>query len=117
LNSRSFARQATISAHTLRPPAVASGLRGEPVPYLSAITCTPLDPVDMEARQRMGLEGSARLLQVFVDGGIEPDIRANDRLVVAGIEYPVRAVEPWRWPPTSDKHFVRVVVEDKRPVG
>jgi len=109
MGSAGFSRFATVTASTKRPPAVSSGKRGSPAEEISSLSCLPLDPVDAEVRERLGLDTPHELLQTFVQGG--QDIREGDLLVVGSAEYPIRAVEDWRWPPdTAD--YVRLVLED-----
>lgn len=64
-----MSRLTTETASTKRAPAIASGKRGTPSTNLTGLSCTPLDPVDAEIRQRFGLETPHELLQTFVDGG------------------------------------------------
>ena len=107
--SRAFGRFATVSASTKRPPAKASGKRGAPTENLASLTCTPLDPVDSEIRQRFGFTGPMELLQTFVQGGL--DILEGDILVVSSTEYPIRALGEWTWPPDSND-CLHLIVED-----
>ena len=91
--SQALRRLATLTASTKRTPALSSGKRGAPVAYLSGLLCTPLDPVDPETRQRLQLDTPHELKQTFVRGMV--DIVEGDLLVVAAVEYPVRAVAEW----------------------
>jgi hypothetical protein len=61
MNSRGFARRATLSPTTKRTK------KGEPTAHLtSGLSCTPLDPVDPETRRRLALETPVELLQTFL---------------------------------------------------
>lgn len=100
---------ATVAASTKRPPAKSSGKRGDPPTNLSALSCTPLDPVDAELRARIGLRGAMELLQTFVEGGL--DIQEGDILVVGSTEYPIRSVGEWNWP-ADGTDYLHLVVED-----
>jgi len=60
MNSRGFARRATISATTKRTK------KGEPTAHLSGLLCTPLDPVDPETRRRLALETPHELVQTLL---------------------------------------------------
>jgi len=111
MTSLAFARMATVSASTKRPPAVSGGKRGSPATSISSLVCTPLDPVDPELRERLGLETAHEVLQCFVQGGL--DIKEGDLLVVGGTEYPVRAVGEWRWPPDAEDYLHLVLEELK----
>lgn len=93
MTSKSFTRAANVTASTKRPPTISSGLRGAPETYLTDIACTPLDPVDPELKQRMGLDSPHELLQTFVDTAL--DIVEGDILVIDSEEYPIRAVGDW----------------------
>ncbi|MDR3572863.1 MAG: hypothetical protein P4L50_03295 [Anaerolineaceae bacterium] len=61
-----FRRLATKSAMTKRAPVITSGKRGPAEIHLANIICTPLDPVDAQVRQRLGLDTPNELLQTFV---------------------------------------------------
>jgi len=66
---RSMVRLATETASTKRSPSIASGKRGAMAENLTGLSCTPLDPVDAEIRERLALDTPHELLQTFVDGG------------------------------------------------
>jgi len=93
MTSKSFARAANVTASTKRPPTIASGKRGAPTTNISSLSCTPLDPINPELRQRLGLDTPHELLQTFVDTAL--DIREGDIFVVSSTEYPIRAVGDW----------------------
>lgn len=109
MTSAGFTRFATVTASTKRPPAVAGGKRGVPVTQIVSLSCLPLDPVDPELRERLGLETAHELLQTFAQGGL--DIQEGDVLVVGSTEYPIRAVADWRWPPDG-ADYLQLVLED-----
>lgn len=90
-----FDLMAIVSASTKRPPAISSGKRGAPATNVASLSCTSLDPVDPELRQRLALDTPHELLQTFVDNGV--DIAEGDLLVVGSKEYPIRAVGDWYW--------------------
>jgi hypothetical protein len=66
-----FKRMATKSVSTKRPPALSSGKRGVAATNLTGLTCTPLDPVAPEVRQRLALNTPHELLETFVSDGSE----------------------------------------------
>lgn len=67
-----FTRMATKSSvSTKRPPALSSGKRGVAATNLTGLTCTPLDPVAPEVRQRLALNTPHELLETFVSDGSE----------------------------------------------
>jgi hypothetical protein len=102
----------TVTASTKRSPDVASGRVGAAVEYLTYLSCTPFYPVDAELMQRIPrLAGRQELLSVFVDASA--DVVEGDLLVIAGTEYPIRAVEDWTWPPTALVFRLLVVEELK----
>lgn len=109
MTDASFSYLATETAHTLRPPAFSDGNRGEQDGQLPTFSCFPLDPVDPELRVQYETGQVRRVFQTFVQGGL--DIQAGDRLVVGGKEYPIRAVEPWKWEPDGEDFLRLVVVE------
>lgn len=96
----------TVEASTKRAPAISSGKRGTPTTNVSSLSCTPLDPVDAELRQRLALSTPHELLQTFTG---ETDIREGDILTVDSTDYPIRACEEWDWRGAT---FLRLVVED-----
>jgi hypothetical protein len=104
----SFDHFATVTASTKRPPAIAGGKRGTPAANLTSLKCTPLDPVDSEIRERFGLNAPMELLQTFVEGGL--DIKEGDLLVVSSVEYPIRAVGDWHWPPDT-ANYLHLILE------
>lgn len=93
MTSKSFARAANVTASTKRPPSISGGKRGAPATNISSLSCTPLDPINPELRQRLALETPHELLQTFVDTAL--DIKEGDILVVSDTEYPIRAVGDW----------------------
>ena len=102
--SIAFKRFATESCATKRAT-MSSGKRGAATSKLTGLKCTPLDPVDPETRERMGLPaGAHELLQTFVEGAY--DILAGDLLTYNGIDYPVRAVAEWKWRGTTYRHLI-----------
>lgn len=105
----SFSWMATETATTLRPPDFTAGNRGDQESKLSSFPCLPLDPVDPELRAQHQTGRVARVLQTYVQGGL--DIEAGDRLVVDGKEYPIRSVAPWKWEPDGENFLHLVIVE------
>lgn len=106
MSSASFARMATVTASTKRNPGVIGKQQGEPVTYIASLACTPLDPVDPEVRQTLGLGTPHLVLETFCDGSL--DIREGDTLVVDGVDYPVRAAEVWAW---GDSQYLHLIIE------
>lgn len=109
MTDASFSWLATETAHTLRPPDFASGNRGKQEGELATFSCFPLDPVDPELRAQYQTGRVTRVLQTYVQGGL--DIEAGDRLVVDSKEYPIRSVAPWKWEPDGENFLHLVVVE------
>jgi hypothetical protein len=66
-----FRRMATKTASTKRPPALSGGKRGAAATNVTGLTCTPLDPVSPEVRQRLALNTPHELLETFVSDGSE----------------------------------------------
>ena len=66
---RAMRRLCTVTASTKRSPAPVAGKRGTPAAHLMNVRCTPVDPVEPEVAQRLGLNTPHELLQVTVDGG------------------------------------------------
>ena len=103
-----LSRFATVDASTKRAPALAGGKRGSPATNLTSLDCTPLYTVAPELANRMGLGTPHALRECYVDGGL--DIVVGDLLVVAGIEYPIKAVAEWAdW---RGETFLHLTVED-----
>lgn len=107
MSSRSFSRLAGVTASTKRTPAIAGGKRGVAATQIASLSCTPLDPLDAEIRQRLALDTPHELLQTVVDDGL--DIVEGDVLVQGTKEYPIRAVEDWAWRTTT---YRLLVLED-----
>lgn len=95
MSSASFRRLATVTASTRRSPTIVGSKRSGPVINLTGLRCTPIDPLDEELRERLGLQTAHELLQTLVDDA--PDVREGDVLVVGSTEYPIRAVADWAW--------------------
>src|SRR5689334_17801146 len=112
MTSSSFTRMAVVSASTKRPPNVSSGKRGSPATNVASLSCTPLDPVDPEVRQRLMLETDNVILETFVQASI--DIKVGDTLVVSGVEYPIKAVADWYWP-TDQTTYRHLFIEKLHP--
>lgn len=108
MSSSSFNRLATLTASTKRPPATSGGKVAVPATNLSSLSCTPLDPVDTELRERFGLDTSITVKQSFADGGL--DIKAGDILVVNSIEYPIKALGEWEWRGSTYYHMILEVL-------
>lgn len=108
----SFDRLATETASTKRSPGISEGRRGEPTTQIASLSCTPLDPVDAEIRERLALDAPHELLQTFVTGA--PDIREGDILVYGSVEYPIRSCAEWKWRDTTYLHLVVEEIKDGR---
>lgn len=107
LRDAGFLRAATLTASTKRSPALSAGKRGTPSTWLASFRCTPLDPVDPETRQRLGLLTPHEVLESYADGGL--DILEGDLLVVDEAEYPIRSVGEWAW---RGSNYVHMIVEE-----
>jgi len=106
--SSSFAKMALVDCYTKRPPALSGGARGGPVLHLSNLKCTPLDSVSAEIAMRPELQTPHVLRQTFIESS---EIRPGDVLVVAGVEYPVKAVDPINWHGTTCSHLFLEVLQ------
>ena len=93
----------TVTASTKRAPTITGGKRGAAAAKITSLTCTPLDPLETELRQRLALNTPHELLQSFTK---ETDIREGDILVVSSEEYPIRWVGEWSWRGSSFRHLV-----------
>lgn len=93
MSSIAFTRLASVSASTKRLPAAdVNGIIGSPSEQVASLVCTPLDPVDSELRQRLGIDSPHELLQTFTE---ETGILEGDIFVVSGTEYPVKSCAEW----------------------
>ncbi len=109
---RTFARLASVTASTKRPPAPSGGIVGDAVENIASLKCTPLDPVDAELRDMIpGLAGKGELLQTFVENGL--DIEEGDILVVGSAEYNIRAAGGWYWSPDA-ADFDQLILEEHK---
>jgi hypothetical protein len=59
-------RQATLPAYTKRTATTSGGKRGNPEIHIAGLRATPLDPVDAELKQRLGLETPHQVRQTFL---------------------------------------------------
>lgn len=108
----SFDRLATTTASTKRGGGIGvDGLEIDPSTQIASLKCLPLDSVSPEVS--LGIEGLgwSEILQTTVDGSL--DIVEGDLLVVASVEYPIRAVADYEWSPTG-KVFRVLYLEDKK---
>lgn len=111
MNSGSFSRLASVTASTKRGGGIGvDGLETAYTENIATLKCLPLDPVDPEIAQ--GIDGLSfrEILQTACEGGL--DIIEGDLLVVGADEYPIRAVEDWTWPPSSNDYLL-LIVEDR----
>ena len=104
-----FGLLASVSASTKRAPTISGGKRGAAATNLASLSCTNLDPVDPEVRQRLMLKTPHELLETWVEGGL--DILEGDILVVGSAEYPIRAVGEWYWPEDAAS-YLHLILED-----
>lgn len=89
-----------------------AALTGNYTSNLTGLKCTPLAPVSAETRARLVLDTPTALWEAHLQGN--PDIKAGDRLVIGSVKYPVKYVEPYKWPPTGDTRIRLIVEELKR---
>jgi len=91
----SFDELATVTASTKRSGGITDGLETAYAENIASLKCLPLDPVTPD--MVLGIEGLAwrETLQTATEGDL--DIIEGDLLVVATVEYPVRAVAEWEW--------------------
>lgn len=104
----SFDKLASVTASTKRSGGVAGGLEVGFVEHVATLSCTPLDPVDPELAQEYNLAWSETLV-TYVAGVI--DILEGDILVVATVEYPIKAVADWAW---KDTVYKMLLLEDQK---
>jgi hypothetical protein len=102
MNIQAFRRMATNTASTKR-----SGLTSGFATNLTNLKCLPLMPVDAEMRKRLDLNTPHVVYDTYLHG--VTDIKRGDHLVINSVEYPIRSVAPWPWPPET---FIHLVVED-----
>ena len=107
----SFELMATVMASTRRSGGISDGLEAAYAEEIVSLKCLPLDPVSAEIAQ--GFEGLSfrEILQTQVEGGL--DIVEGDLLVVDSVEYPIRAIEDWTWPPDG-KNCMLLYLENRK---
>lgn len=103
-----FYLMATELVDTKRLPPLVGGKRGEPELHLTAVQCTPLDPVSEQTINRLRLQTPHTVRECYMEGTV--DVIKGDVLVLDGRDYPVREVESRRWP-GDNTHYLHVVVE------
>lgn len=106
MGDESFTAMATVLASTKRNPAAVNGKVGAPLVHLDEIRIVPLMPVSPETAEQYQLRSPRETKQTFVEGA--SDIQEGDRLVVAGVEYVIRAVGEWTG---ADADYREVLVE------
>lgn len=89
--SVSLSYMANKAASTLRSPAAVDGKIGPKQPYLSDLMAIDPWPLDEETTLRYALKSPRRGFKTALDG--ELDIREGDSIIIAGIEYIVRAAD------------------------
>ncbi len=98
----------TVTASTKRSPAAEEGgTIGTMEDNLDELLIMPLMPVDPEILETVGLSGPREAKQTFCE---DADVEEGDRLVVAGVEYVVRAVAEWPW--ADSDTFLHLIVEE-----
>jgi hypothetical protein len=106
--SNSFDKLKTATAQTKRQGAVSGGLAGDLEVEIDSLDCLPIDPLNSEIAQTVGLETWVGLYQTMVDGDL--DIQEGDQFI-SGETYKVRAVGDWSWRPEADVYGVVVLEE------
>jgi hypothetical protein len=96
VTSAAFARVATITASTKRPPAKVSGIAGAPVTHIPALACTrPVTPSNAHELEQTFQLGTLSTVKVcYTQGNL--DIKTGDTLVIAtgdfAGEFPIKYV-------------------------
>lgn len=96
MTSNTFARVATVTASTKRPPVIAGGKAGVPVTNISFLKCTrPVTPSNSrELEQTFQLSTLVTVKVVYVQDNL--DIKTGDTLVISSGdfsgEFPIRNV-------------------------
>jgi hypothetical protein len=109
--SNSFDKLKTATAQTKRQGEVSGGLSGDLEVNIDSLDCLPVDPLNAEIAQTVGLEVWVGLYQTMVDGDL--DIEPGDQFISGGVTYKVRAVGGWEWRPEDDVMSVIVLEEVK----
>ena len=74
---------------------------------IAALACSNPYPASIEAQERAGLGLTARALTIYT-AVPEVAIQDDQRLVLNGIEYRIRAISPW---PVQSAAFYELLVE------
>jgi len=96
MTSTTFARVASVTASTKRPPAISGGKAGVPVTNLSSIKCTrPVTPSNAHELEQTYQLGTLSTVKVcYVQDNL--DIKTGDTLVIASGafagEFPIKYV-------------------------
>ena len=112
-------RFCTIRASTLRNPAPVAGRTGAAVLHLSRLMITPIWPLSAatlaEMHDVLPLSSARLFLECYhapLAGAALPDVRGGDRLVVAGVEYPISFVGEWAGIGRNDIACLRIIVQE-----
>ena len=77
---------------------------------VASAPCTVPYPADAQELQiRIPIESPYKPLVLYMK--TEAVLRDGDRVTVDSIEYPIRYVEPWTWPPDNSK-FYQLLIEE-----
>jgi hypothetical protein len=88
----------TVVSSTKRNSDQGGGKRGPAATHLSSLLITPLWPVSGETVRTFALNSPREMKECFhvpAAGLPLPDVKEGDRLVVAGVEYPIDHVAEW----------------------
>lgn len=107
MSSASFQRMANKTAIVKRT-AYSGGTETGLATVYASVPCLPLDPVDPETRERMGLNTPNDVLKTTVDGAAFV-VKKGDVFAVAGKDYPVRAVSTYEF---HDGIWSELILED-----
>lgn len=99
----------TVRASTKRNTRLGDGERGELFTHLTRLMITPLYPLSGETARTLALNSPREAKECYhlpEQGSELPDVKEGDRLVIAGVEYPIRAVSEWNDPDLPSLHIV-----------
>lgn len=103
--------RATVNASTKKNPVVSGGVIGAATTAIASFKIEPFSYVtDPMVRERLATRAGVELLQTFAYN-LTQTIERGHILVVAGVEYPVKALGRWTSGPAGDTVY-HIIVEE-----
>ena len=111
----SFGRTAWKDATIKAPAPIVDGKRSGLTTVIATVKIVPLMPASSDIVNRMELQTPTKLLMTYFEAVEGLTFKEGFTLVVAGVDYPVKALSPWPFGGVnSTTTTYELVVEDLR---